>query len=162
MQLRLCSRRLIEATCCESGNGTSSSWERHVNWDYCSFGNINGSLSINRSLRSVFTLYQFLPPNWSVCDIETCNRYWCLVTQKKQDVCYRANSDYQVVQSSASKPRKIMHAELSKHVKYHHQPGGKGGCEKKSISNGVIGCKWSKTLNDVGVECMLAHMIIPL
>lgn len=39
--------------------------------------------------------------------------------------------------------------------------GGRVGA-KKSISNGVIGCKWSKTLNDVGVECMLAHMIIPL
>lgn len=39
--------------------------------------------------------------------------------------------------------------------------GGWAGA-RKSISNGVNGCKWSKTLNDVGVECMLAHMIIPL
>lgn len=51
--------------------------ERNVNWDYFSFGNINGSLSINRSLRSVFTLHQFLPSTWSAYDIESFNRYRC-------------------------------------------------------------------------------------
>lgn len=55
-----------------------------------------------------------------------------------------------------------MHAELTKNESNIIISLGARVGARKSISNGVNGFKWSKTLNDVGVECMLAHMIIPL
>lgn len=143
VELRLRSNCLTKASCCEPGKCLSSCWERYVTLDYSSAWNINVSLIINGALRSALTLCHFLFSR----------------RQRKQDACCRANSDYQVNQFSANKPRK--NAELSDVSNIIISIWGRMGAEK-AFSNNVISCKWSKTLNDVGVECMLAHMIIPL